>query len=249
MQQLEDYSVWGWERFFDEMGHFLATADREFYNASPAYAQFVAERLEVCIDVLSTLCREIKGQLDTDTFYRTLEDVKSNCMLLWNIWSGHLDELEAGEAQGYSAPSVRPGGRSGRGRPQLLITQEQLEYLCSLNFSWSEVSRILGVSRMTVYRRRRDLGIVDSLQTSRQITDTDLRAYLQQLRRDMPHIGETLVIGRLRSLGYSVTRQRVRDAIHETDPLNTALRWRGILTARRPYSVPSPNSLWHIGEA
>ena len=70
-----------------------------------------------------------------------------------------------------------------------------------------------------------------SLQVSRQITDTDLRVYLQQLCRDMPHIGETLVIRRLRSLGYFVTRWRVHNAIHETDS-NTALRWRRIVTTR-----------------
>ena len=29
------------------------------------------------------------------------------------------------------------------------------------------------------------------------------------------------------------------------DPINTALRWQGTVTA---YSVPGPNSLWHIGE-
>ena len=34
-----------------------------------------------------------------------------------------------------------------------------------------------------------------------------------------------------------------------TDPINTALRWRGNLSNRRPYSVPGPNSLWHIGES
>jgi len=33
-----------------------------------------------------------------------------------------------------------------------------------------------------------------------------------------------------------------------TDPLHTALRWRGNLTPRHPYSVAGPNSLWHIGK-
>ena len=42
MQQLKDYSVWGWERLFDEKGHFLATTDWEFYTQ---YLQFVLERL------------------------------------------------------------------------------------------------------------------------------------------------------------------------------------------------------------
>ena len=40
-------------------------------------------------------------------------------------------------------------------------------------------------------------------------------------------------------MGYS---DRLRQAIRLTDPLHTALRWRGGLTSRRPYSA-----LWHIG--
>ena len=91
-----------------------------------------------------------------------------------------------------------------------------------------------------------DLGIVDTQDTS-QLTDAELQSLLQQLRQTMPNTGETLVIGHLRSLGHVVTRQRVCNAIQAIDPLNTTFRWRGILTARHPYSVPSPNSLWHIG--
>ena len=49
-------------------------------------------------------------------------------------------------------------------------------------------------------------------------------------------------------MGYKVTRERLRQTIRSIDPLHTALRWRGGLTARRPYCVPGPNSLWHIGK-
>ena len=48
-------------------------------------------------------------------------------------------------------------------------------------------------------------------------------------------------VGRLRSLGYKVTRDRVRQAIRVTDPLSIALQ-------SLPQGVPGPNSLWHIGE-
>ena len=51
------------------------------------------------------------------------------------------------------------------------------------------------------------------------------------------------------ALGFRnhVTRSRLRQAIHDVDPINTALRWGGTVRSRRPYSVPGPNSLWHIG--
>ena len=43
-----------------------------------------------------------------------------------------------------------------------------------------------------------------------------------------------------------MTRARLREAIRATDPIYMALRWREMVT-RCPYSVPSPNSLWHLG--
>ena len=48
-------------------------------------------------------------------------------------------------------------------------------------------------------------------------------------------------------MGFNVTRERIRQAVRENDPIHTALRWRGELVRRQPYSVPGPNSLWHIG--
>ena len=56
------------------------------------------------------------------------------------------------------------------------------------------------------------------------------------------------MIGRLRNMGYRVSRERVRNAVREIDPLSSALRWTGGLSRRQPYSVAGPNSLWQIGK-
>lgn len=244
-------SVLGWNRFFTELETFLITANREIDSANNNYAQFVIERFDICLHVLSSLHTQLEDVESNDPDIvetsAMLADVRDSCALLQTIWYRRLDQLDAHieNNEGYRAPQI--AGRAGRGRPQFLISQDQLEYLQSLNFTWSEIGHMLGVSRMTIYRRRRDFGILDIRSNLKTISDADLRTYLSQLRQDMPNMGETLVIGRIRSLGYAVTRQRLRDAIHATDPLNTSLRWRGILAARRPYSVPSPNSLWHQG--
>ena len=37
----------------------------------------------------------------------------------------------------------------------------------------------------------------------------------------------------------------MRESLTRVDPVNTALRW-GIVVSRRKYSVPWPNSLWHL---
>ena len=38
------------------------------------------------------------------------------------------------------------------GRPQFDINKEELEYLTTLSFSWSEIAALIGVSRSTVFR-------------------------------------------------------------------------------------------------
>ena len=57
-----------------------------------------------------------------------------------------------------------------------------------------------------------------------------------------------MICGSIRSRGITVTRDRVRAAVKSVDPLGGALRWPAQIK-RRPYSVPGPNSLRHIGES
>ena len=79
------------------------------------------------------------------------------------------------------------------------------------------------------------------------LTDEQLQVRITLMRQECPQFGETMAISHLRSLGFHVSRERVRNAVHITDPINQALRWRGALIARRPYSIQKPNLLWHIG--
>ena len=38
------------------------------------------------------------------------------------------------------------------GRPRFAISRDQLLYLASLSFKWTEIAALLGVSRMIIYR-------------------------------------------------------------------------------------------------
>ena len=97
---------------------------------------------------------------------------------------------------------------------------------------------------MTIHRRRCEYGMI--VEPTRHITDTRLMQIVEDLRQELPSIGQSMVAGQLRALGIYVPRWRIREAVRRSDPLSTALRWHGV-TSRRPYSVPGPNSLWHIG--
>ena len=75
-----------------------------------------------------------------------------------------MDHLELeGSVTAYAVP-VDTHRR--RGCPQLEISRDQLEYLVSLSFNWTQIAAILGVSRMTVYRRRREFGMLDEPRTN-----------------------------------------------------------------------------------
>ena len=45
-----------------------------------------------------------------------------------------------------------------RGRPRFHITKAQIESLREIGFSWTKVAQLIGVSRVTLYRRRQELG-------------------------------------------------------------------------------------------
>lgn len=52
-----------------------------------------------------------------------------------------------------------------------------------------------------------------------------------------------MVMGELSSRGIHIQRQRVLESMCRVDPVSQVVR-RRVVTLRRQYSVPSPNSLW-----
>ena len=62
-------------------------------------------------------------------------------------------------------------------------------------------------------------------ETRQTLTDHQLRAIITELRSEVPSTGENMVMDHLRAHEYSVTHERIRQAICATDPINTSLRW------------------------
>ena len=85
-------------------------------------------------------------------------------------WQDYQDDYETrGRRFSYNAQLIYT---SQPGRPRFNVTAPQLQYLRSMSFTWVQIAEILGVSYMTVYRRRQELGISDTV--GRTITDTEL---------------------------------------------------------------------------
>jgi hypothetical protein len=67
---------------------------------------------------------------------------------------------------------------------------------------------MLGVSRMTIYRHRIEFGMSHDGMSS-NMTDEELAVILRQMRRENPALGERVVMGHLRSMGFKITTSRV----------------------------------------
>jgi hypothetical protein len=254
MAAIRETAPWGWQAFFEGVNRFVQSSESQFGDyASQAYTEYVLDRLEVITEHV-TLIRDrllqagqaLQSQEERSTLRVLIEllgDVLQSLPHLIRKWRQHLDALDIHTVSSrYQVPVQQ---LLGPGRPRLQVTQEQLYHLRSLSFSWTGISRILGISRMTLHRRRVEYGM--STEPIRSITDDQLMALVHQLRHELPEVGQSILRGRVRAMGLQVARSRLREAIRMSDPLNTALRWPS-LTNRRPYSVPGPNSLWHVGK-
>lgn len=132
------------------------------------------------------------------------------------------------------------------GRPSLIIPQELIENLrCCGFYSWTEIARMLQVSRWTLYRRVKEYNLQDVGRFS-DLSDEELDSLIRgYISRHGNTTGESYLIGYMRFLHLRVQRDRIRESLTRVDPKNTALRWACVIT-RRVYCVPGPNSLWHM---
>ena len=74
-------------------------------------------------------------------------------------WQQKVDLLSLGMDE-FETPTIHHDHQ--RGRPPFNVDIEQIAYLREIGFTWNEVSTMLGISRMTLYRRRKQAGITDS---------------------------------------------------------------------------------------
>ena len=133
------------------------------------------------------------------------------------------------------------GGQSSSvGRPPIPVDRASLAYLRSLNFTWAEVSSVLGVSSRTLQRRAGEWNINRFTVISNQALDNEI----YQIKQNFPNSGEVMITGHLLSRGIHIQRQRLRDSLVRLRGFTNIGINRSIF--RRSYSVPGPNFLWHI---
>lgn len=138
----------------------------------------------------------------------------------------------------------QPQQQRQRGRPRASISEDQLVYLLEHSFSQVSIARMLGCSSRTIHRRIEELGL-DGLTRYTNIDDSALDRMIAEVVKHFPNWGVKSIQGHLVSRQLRVQRSRVRESLRRVDAEGVEARCRRSLH-RRVYSVPHPNSLWHI---
>ena len=115
-----------------------------------------------------------------------------------------LNRWEMLAIRASSGTTVRPirtlPGLSGpinerAGRPAYKISIHQLEFLRNrMRFNWSQISRMLLVSRTTLWRKIRNLESFSSQHHYTAITDSDLEELIRGLRQGFPNSGISMML-------------------------------------------------------
>ena len=163
-----------------------------------------------CINTLARIVNNIQSsmgtvELEEDEFeaadnYLVLLSQLLDCLREISVeWQAHFDQLQTNNSttlpNDTSFQLSTSGPTGGPGRPRFNITKEQLQYLSSMSFSWSHIATLLGVSRMTVYRRRVEFGLL--FDPEARISNDELISIVHSMRYEQPELGETLAWGRL----------------------------------------------------
>ena len=158
--------IWGWMEFFDMMSCWQLQVD----NTGQAINATVRIWLRgwECAHLRDTIRNATERMSTRDPLlsdYQSSLDELLTCLhQLSAQWERYLDHLKLeGSVTAYAVPVDRSHRRLGR--PQLEISRDQLEYLVSLSFNWTQIAGILGTSSMTVYRRRQEFGMLDEPRT------------------------------------------------------------------------------------
>jgi len=115
-------------------------------------------------------------------------------------------------------------------------------------FRWNEIAEGLGVTKRVVDRWRERINFVDPIViipdtiAGDELVDSLVSTYLQDTGRR----GEVFTRFYIQTLGYYISRERLREAIWRVDPYGRFNRRPGRRIARVVYNVEGPLHLVHI---
>ncbi|CAL9706709.1 unnamed protein product [Knipowitschia caucasica] len=134
----------------------------------------------------------------------------------------------------------------GPGRLAFDIPSAVLEHHILCGLPASQIAAMFGVSKRTIRRRMRQSGLRKRDLYS-AVNDEELDRIVSEVHRRHPNDGYKLMRGHLNARGVRVPISRLQESLRRVDAEGVHLRrLRLRVLRRRQYSVPGPNSLWHI---
>ena len=88
----------------------------------------------------SSMLRQMTNVPELQACVITLNELCNNLRYIYRQWSLYEDHLDSGVVSGIASTSYRVGivNTGSLGRPRSDISKDQLEYLSSLGFKWTE---------------------------------------------------------------------------------------------------------------
>lgn len=141
--------------FFDDVLRLIEGAERQYGVANINYTEYILERFEFCITTVTSVLNQLRTASDSSTPMREycaclgeLTECLRTIYYKWEEYEGILHSNQMSRMS-YQAPVTHSGSS---GRPRFEISKDQLIYLNSLSFTWTDIAALLCVSRMTIYR-------------------------------------------------------------------------------------------------
>ena len=232
-----------WLLFFVDLEKLVS----DYEAVKTSHDVFRKEAISIRLENAVQAIRNILPYVD-NSHVTILSEITHNLQLMfWDCVRGteHPNHSRCSQVAVMSVSPPCTVGTGEPGRPKFDIKEETLIQLRSLNFKWSEIARMLLVSRWTIQRRVAEFRI-ENLSGFNDISDDELDVKVRSFMQEHGcFVGSSMISGHLKSLGLRVQRDRVRKSLARIDPNNSRVRW-AITITRRAYSVPGPNSLWHI---
>ena len=131
------------------------------------------------------------------------------------------------------------------------IDKIHLEFLISIGHNVSEIAKdgllggVMHRNTITRFMKKNDIKSPKSRYTA--LEDNDIKSIIRDITKSFPNSGIRELVAMLkgRNPPVIVQRDRVQKLMAEINPVATIRRWAQVIP-RRTYSVPTPNSLWHI---
>ncbi|XP_035688598.1 uncharacterized protein LOC118424168 [Branchiostoma floridae] len=130
------------------------------------------------------------------------------------------------------------------GRPRYIIDPTSIQESFNAGIPFNVEARLQGVSASTMYRRRRDLGLLQQNRYT-DIPDNDLDATMGRILARDPNCGRSMAVGALRREGVIVQRRRISASLQRVGGLRIEARFP-IPIRRQPYRAVCPGWIWHI---